>query len=148
MLDSKPIDSPCNCKASVSNLSAAPFEDTALYRSIVGALQYLTLTIPDLAFTVNQACQHMHQPTAIHFTVLKRILRYLKGTSAVWHLEFIFKEESLKSLLIPITAGQGTQQIVALPLDIASFVVILQSLGVQKSRQLWPDLQLKLGADL
>eukprot|EP00268_Persea_americana_P044561 TRINITY_DN45032_c0_g1_i2.p1 TRINITY_DN45032_c0_g1~~TRINITY_DN45032_c0_g1_i2.p1 ORF type:complete len:103 (-),score=7.58 TRINITY_DN45032_c0_g1_i2:977-1285(-) len=102
MLDSKPIDSPCNCKASVSNLSATPFEDTALYRSIVGASQYHTLTIPDLAFVVNQ---HMHQPTAIHFTVLKRILRYPKGTSAVWHLEFIFKEESLKSLLIPMTAG-------------------------------------------
>lgn len=51
-----------------------------VYRSITGALQYLTSTRPDLAFAVNQACQHMRSPTVAHFTALKRILRYLEGT--------------------------------------------------------------------
>lgn len=54
--------------------------DPSLYRSIAGALQYLTLTRPDLAFTVNQLCQHMHQPTIAAFIAFKRVLRYLKGT--------------------------------------------------------------------
>lgn len=54
--------------------------DPSLYRSITGALQYLTLTHPDLSFVVNQACQHMHNPKAAHFVTLKHILKYIKGT--------------------------------------------------------------------
>ena len=47
---------------------------------MVGALQYLTITNPDIAFALNQACQHMQAPTNAHFVVLKRLLRYVKGT--------------------------------------------------------------------
>lgn len=50
------------------------------YRSLVGALQYLTLTRPDIAFAVNRVCQFLHSPTAYHFTAVKRIRRYLKNT--------------------------------------------------------------------
>jgi hypothetical protein len=48
-------------------------------RSIVGILQYLTLTRPDLAFSVNKACQFLHAPTSDHMIVVKRILRYVQG---------------------------------------------------------------------
>lgn len=34
------------------------------YKSIVGALQYLTLTRPDIAFSVNKVCQFLHSPIA------------------------------------------------------------------------------------
>jgi hypothetical protein len=54
--------------------------DSMQYRSIVGALQYLTLTRPDLSYVVNKVCQFLHAPTTIHWMVVKRILRYLKGT--------------------------------------------------------------------
>ncbi|CAL8156023.1 unnamed protein product [Prunus armeniaca] len=50
------------------------------YRSTVGALQYLTWTRPDLSFDVNLVCQHLHQPRTNHLGVVKRILRYLKGS--------------------------------------------------------------------
>jgi hypothetical protein len=56
-------------------------EDATKYRSIVGGLQYLTLTRSDISFLVNKVCQYLHSPTTIHWTVVKRILRFLKYTS-------------------------------------------------------------------
>lgn len=58
-----------------------PLLDPTTYWSVVGALQYLTLTRPELAYIVNQVCQFIHQPITTHWTVVKRILRYVKGTS-------------------------------------------------------------------
>ncbi|RWR95068.1 Retrovirus-related Pol polyprotein from transposon TNT 1-94 [Cinnamomum micranthum f. kanehirae] len=60
--------------------STSTLVDHTLYRSIAGVLQCLTLTRPYLAFAVNQACQHMHRPAGHHFTALKCILRYMKGS--------------------------------------------------------------------
>nr|AAK53852.1 Putative retroelement [Oryza sativa Japonica Group] len=54
--------------------------DSTRYRNLVGALQYLTLTRPDLSFSVNKVCQYLHAPTTEHWAVAKRILRYLKHT--------------------------------------------------------------------
>ncbi|XP_019087651.1 PREDICTED: uncharacterized protein LOC109127436 [Camelina sativa] len=51
-----------------------------LYRSLAGALQYLTFTRPDISFAVQQVCLFMYDPREIHFKALKRILRYVKGT--------------------------------------------------------------------
>ena len=56
-------------------MSDAPF-----YRSIVGALQYLTLIRPDLQYAVQQVCLHMHAHRDSHWTLVKRILRYIRGT--------------------------------------------------------------------
>lgn len=47
-----------------------PFE----YRHTVGALQYVTLTRPDRAYSVNQLCQHMQAPTTAHWTAAKHVL--------------------------------------------------------------------------
>lgn len=54
--------------------------DPTLYRSLAGALQYLTFTRPDIAYAVQQICLFMHDPRESHFNALKRILRCLKGT--------------------------------------------------------------------
>ncbi|XP_058785002.1 uncharacterized mitochondrial protein AtMg00810-like [Vicia villosa] len=53
------------------------FADPQLYRSIVGALQYVTLTRPDISFSVNKACQFMASPLDTHWAAVRRILRYL-----------------------------------------------------------------------
>lgn len=44
------------------------------------SLQYLTITHPDISFAINHLCQHMHTPTVGHHQLLKRLLRYIKGT--------------------------------------------------------------------
>ncbi|KAI5351986.1 hypothetical protein L3X38_004877 [Prunus dulcis] len=50
------------------------------YRELVGSLQYLTLTRPDISFAVNTIAQFMSAPLTTHFVAAKRILRYIKGT--------------------------------------------------------------------
>ncbi|KAG7556889.1 Reverse transcriptase RNA-dependent DNA polymerase [Arabidopsis suecica] len=62
------------------------FNDAPLYRKLVGKLIYLTNTRPDICFAVNQVSQHMQAPTVYHWSMVERILRYLKGSSGqgIW----------------------------------------------------------------
>ncbi|KAK3012794.1 hypothetical protein RJ639_008021 [Escallonia herrerae] len=53
--------------------------DLTVYHSMVGALQYLTMTRPDFVYSVSIASQFMHSPRTSHLHVVKRIFRYLKG---------------------------------------------------------------------
>jgi hypothetical protein len=54
--------------------------DPTEYRSFAGALQYLTLTRPAIQHAVQQACLYMHAPREPHLNLVRRILRYVKGT--------------------------------------------------------------------
>jgi histone deacetylase 1/2 len=53
-------------------------EDSTKYHSVVGGLQYLTLTRHDISFPVKKVCQFLHAPTTVDWTIVKRILRYVK----------------------------------------------------------------------
>jgi hypothetical protein len=80
MMDSKPAKTP-NCPNTRLSLhDGDPLPDPHAYRSLVGALHYLTFTRPDISFSVHQVCQYMSAPTTIHLAAAKRILRYLRGT--------------------------------------------------------------------
>lgn len=61
-------------------LSAA---ETTRYRCIIGALQYMIITRPDISFSANRVCQYLQAPTDEHWEAVKRILRYLKFTHGV-----------------------------------------------------------------
>jgi len=76
------IDTPLSSteKLSVESGDKLGPDDATNYRSVVGALQYLTLTRPDIAFAVNKVCQFLHTPTTVHWSAVKRILRYVRGT--------------------------------------------------------------------
>ena len=54
--------------------------DATHYRSIVGGMQYLVLTMPEIAFAVNKLSQCVSSPTMQHLIACKRVLRYLKST--------------------------------------------------------------------
>jgi hypothetical protein len=54
--------------------------DATEYGSIVGGLQYLTITRPDIFYAVNRVCQYLHVPRDTHWSAVKRILRYIRLT--------------------------------------------------------------------
>jgi len=68
-------------KLSANESSPLGPSDATNYRSVVGALQYLTLTRPDISYLVNKVCQYLHAPTTLHWAAVKRILRYMKHTT-------------------------------------------------------------------
>ncbi|XP_019168382.1 PREDICTED: uncharacterized protein LOC109164083 [Ipomoea nil] len=79
MTDCKPLATPAAVTKAVTP-SDEPYENPTQYRRLVGALQYLTITRPDLSYAVNRLCQFMHSPTVDHYGLLKRVLRYIKDT--------------------------------------------------------------------
>lgn len=95
MTNCKACPTPCKPHNQVLRIEGQPLTDPTLYRSLVGALQYLTFTRPDLSYSVNTVCQYMTTPTEAHFDLVKRILRYIQGTiqygihftTGPWHLQ-------------------------------------------------------------
>ena len=82
MMNCKVSNMPLSTSVKLSKEEGEPLsaEESTNYRSVVGALQYLTLTRPDISFPINKVCQFLHTPTLAHWTAVKRILRYLRGT--------------------------------------------------------------------
>jgi hypothetical protein len=80
MSNCKPVATPADTRPKTSMTDGKPIADASFYRSMAGALQYLTVTRPDITFAVQQTCLHMHSPTDVHLAMLKCILRYVKGT--------------------------------------------------------------------
>ncbi|XP_019154593.1 PREDICTED: uncharacterized protein LOC109151130 [Ipomoea nil] len=79
MVDYQPVSTPVSVARSEDS-DAAPFADPTHYRGLAGALQYLTVTRPDLSFAVNRLCQRMQAPTTANWSMMKHVLRYVKGT--------------------------------------------------------------------
>ncbi|XP_013658002.2 uncharacterized mitochondrial protein AtMg00810-like [Brassica rapa] len=80
MQDCAPIPTPPPIKLHPLQGEDELFPEPSYFRSLAGKLQYLTLTRPDLQFSVNYICPKMHMPSVSDFQLLKRILRYVKGT--------------------------------------------------------------------
>lgn len=80
MLSSKPVSTPMSAKTTLSSVDGEILSNPRAFREIVGSLQYLTITRPDIAYAVNSISQYMSQPRTSHLLAAKRILRYIKGT--------------------------------------------------------------------
>ncbi|XP_066320392.1 uncharacterized mitochondrial protein AtMg00810-like [Miscanthus floridulus] len=78
MANCKPATTPIDTKGKLSADDNTKVDDVKSYRSLAGALQYLMVT---RAFAVQQAYLHMHDLCGLHQALLKRILRYVLGTT-------------------------------------------------------------------
>ena len=50
------------------------------YRGMIGSLLYLTVSRPDITFSVGLYARFQSNPKESHLTAVKRIFRYLKGS--------------------------------------------------------------------
>ncbi|WJX62481.1 hypothetical protein P8452_47473 [Trifolium repens] len=55
--------------------------DQSLYRSMIGSLLYLTASRPDISFVVGVCARYQAEPKMSHLNQVKRILKYVSGTS-------------------------------------------------------------------
>lgn len=81
MAESKPVGTPLDpnvkwTKANADELTSQPFKE------LLGCVQYLAITSrPDICAAVSALSKHQASPSDAHWTGLKRILRYLRGTT-------------------------------------------------------------------
>ena len=68
-------------KPKLSACAGEPVSDPSEYRQIAGALQWLTITRPDIAHVVQQICLHMHDSRDSHLALVKCVLHYVQGTT-------------------------------------------------------------------
>ncbi|XP_070031226.1 uncharacterized protein [Nicotiana tomentosiformis] len=63
------------------------FGDQTMYRGMIDSLLYLTYIRPDIVFSVGLYAGFQTNPKESHLTAVKRILRYLKGTTnlCLWY---------------------------------------------------------------
>ena len=82
MQDSKPVSTPSAPDSKLVKRTADDEEaDLKKYQSAGGSLIYLsTKTRPDIDFVVGNVARICSEPTKVHFSAVKRIMRYLKGT--------------------------------------------------------------------
>nr|XP_027192547.1 uncharacterized protein LOC113787705 [Cicer arietinum] len=76
-----PVDTPLEVNVKYHRDEGDLLSDPLLYRQLVGSLNYLTITRPGISFAVQQVSQFMHSPRHLHLAAVRRIIRYLLGTS-------------------------------------------------------------------
>ncbi|RVW12305.1 Retrovirus-related Pol polyprotein from transposon RE2 [Vitis vinifera] len=129
-----------------------PLGDPGRYRRLVGNLNYLTITRPDISFPVSVVSQFLQSPCDSHWDAVIRILRYIKSTpsqdrrSTFGYCVFIGGNLiSCKSKKQDVVAGSSAEaEYRAMTLAICELIWLKQSFsGVE----IWKDEQMKLICD-
>ena len=81
MADCAPIGTPMNTNCKLNKDDQSPLVDATHYRSMIGSLLYLTASRPDIMLEVGIVARFQSCPKESHVVAVKRIFRYLKGTS-------------------------------------------------------------------
>ena len=78
MLGAAPIDTPMERGLKLSGKGDL-LKDPSHYRRLVGRLIYLTVSRPDITYSVHVLSRFMHQPCKLHMEAALRVVRYLKN---------------------------------------------------------------------
>jgi len=77
----KEMNTPMHPTCTLSKEDQGSKIDQKLYRGMIGSLLYLTASRPDILFSVCLFARFQSDPRKPHLTAVKRIFRYLKGTT-------------------------------------------------------------------
>lgn len=75
MHNKKPLRLPLDSNVKLTHDMGDPIPDPTDYQRLIGRLVYLTITRPDITYSVNLLSQFMQAPTNVHMQQAKRILR-------------------------------------------------------------------------
>lgn len=115
----------------------APLHDPKRYRRLVGKLNYLTVTRPNIAYPVTVVCQFMSAPHTTHWDAAIRILRYLKGSPGKGLVYSDQGHSKIAVFTVPI--GQVVLLVEGPLLDIVSSLVVTLYPGRVRNNQLYLD---------
>ncbi|CAM8933504.1 unnamed protein product [Rhodiola kirilowii] len=82
LLQCKPAKTPLNLKHKLSLSTEALLTDPLPYRKLVGKLIYMSITRPDLAYSIHILSQYMQKPTEEHMRAALRLLIFIKRAPA------------------------------------------------------------------
>lgn len=80
ILGCKPVATPMEVNHKLLKDKGPLLADPVRFRRVVGKLVYLTITRPDLCYSVHVLSQVMHEPCDAHWDAAMRVLKYLKGS--------------------------------------------------------------------
>lgn len=80
MKNCKPLKLPMDSHLKLTPEVGDPLPQAEEYQSLVGKLIYLTITRPNIAYSVHVLSHFMHNPTIAHLQAAKRVLRYLANS--------------------------------------------------------------------
>jgi hypothetical protein len=81
MVGCKPIFVPLDQNGKLNATAGEVLEDATMYRKIMGSLIYMTITKPDLNYTVGLESQFMQVPRKPHLDGVRHALRYVSATT-------------------------------------------------------------------
>ena len=79
MLGCKPARCPMDHNLKLSKGEGSLLPDPTVYRRLIGRLMYLTMTRPDIVFSVHRLSQFMEHPRDSHLKAAQHIVQYIKG---------------------------------------------------------------------
>ncbi|XP_071735501.1 uncharacterized mitochondrial protein AtMg00810-like [Rutidosis leptorrhynchoides] len=77
VLNSRPYKLLLDPNAKLQADVGTPMSDPEVYRRLIGQLIYLTVTRPDICYSVQLLSQFIQSPTSVHFQAAKHLLKYL-----------------------------------------------------------------------
>jgi len=79
--DSNPVKTPIETEIKLTKEADGRTLDATYFKEIVGSLRYLMCTKPDICYVVGLVSRYMESPRQVHLQYVKRIMRYIKGTT-------------------------------------------------------------------